>query len=329
MLFQEIEVVQQAPPEVSQTFLGRIIEILNYRFVNQDAFKLSILSILLMVLVLFIAAIVSRYARRLLEKHILKGFHIDAGFQYTLLRLAHYLIIGAGLLYALKVGFSVDLTGIAVMIGFLSVGIGFGLQYISADTLSGFILLFERPIRVGDRLKVEEIEGRVQSIRIRSTTLITNDNITVIVPNSDLVRNKVINWSLSDKVRIRIPVGAAYGSDVDKVTMALIEAARNVKAVLDDPPPGVHFTGFGDSSLEFELLAWINQPHKHPQIRSQIRYQINRLFREQEIEIPFPQRDLHLRSGAIQMSQNGLEVIGEDLAKAVKDDRETVSKSSQ
>jgi small-conductance mechanosensitive channel len=295
-------------PSSFSAIIEKIIHVLNTPFINPQGgqFSVSIMSLFLLVLIIFIATRVSRYVQRFLEKRVLPRLHhIDAGLRYTLLRILHYIIMILATLWAVKLGFSVDLTGIAVILGFLSVGVGFGLQYIASDLASGFILLFERPLRVGDRLKLGDIEGRVDSIRLRSTTLTTNDDVTVIVPNSELVRGKVVNWSYCNRVRIRIPASAAYGSDVRKVTGALISAGKAVDHVLKDPPPKVYLKGFGESAIDFELLAWIDRPHDHQQIRSDINYEIERLFREQEIEIPFPQRDLRLRSGSIEMAQNG------------------------
>src|SRR6185503_25392 len=273
-----LTLLQDAPqPTSASAIIKRIIEVLNTPFINPQGgqFSVSVMSLLLLVLVIVAAVFVSRYSRRFLEKRVLPRFHhIDAGLRYTLLRILHYIIMILAVLWAVKLGFSVDLTGVAVILGFLSVGIGFGLQYIASDLASGFILLFERPLRVGDRLKMGDIEGRVDSIRLRSTTLITNDDITVIVPNSELVRSKVVNWSYSKRVRIRLQAGAAYGSDVHKVTDALIEAGRSVEHVLKDPPPKVYLVGFGDSAINFELLVWIDRPHDHQQIRSYINYEI-------------------------------------------------------
>jgi small-conductance mechanosensitive channel len=300
LLFQES--APSAQQSLGDTIIERIIYYINYPFINQAQFKVSVLSLLFLILSVIVASIFSRYVTRFLEKQVMPRFHLDNGLRYTLLRVIHYVIIVAGALYGLKLGFAIDLTGIAVIVGFLSVGIGFGLQYVASDIISGFILLFERPLRVGDRLKIDDIEGRVAQISLRSTRIVTNDDVHVIVPNSDLVQNKVINWSYSERVRIRIPVGVAYGSDTQKVTDALIEAARAVEKVLSEPAPKVHFKAFGDSSLDFELLVWINLPHNHPQIRSDLNYQIDRLFRLHGIEIPFPQRDLHLRSGEIRIA---------------------------
>lgn len=287
-----------APTPVGDSVLARVIRILNYPFVNQTEFRVSILSLLLLALVVFVAALVSRYIRRLLDKRVLPLMHIEAGLRYTLLRLVHYVVILLGVLYGLKIGFSVDLTSVAVILGFLSVGIGFGLQYIASDIVSGFILLFERPVRVGDRLKLKDgTEGRVENISLRSTIIVTNENMAVIVPNSKLVQNEFVNYSHhAQTVRLNIPVGVAYGSDLDQVSEALLEAARSVDDILTAPNPRVHFAEFGDSSLNLEIRVWINEPHKHPQIRSNINFAIERLFRERNIEIPFPRRDVYLRS---------------------------------
>src|SRR5439155_14415407 len=210
-----------------------------------------------------------------------------------------YLIITLGVLLSLKVAFSLDLTSIAVMFTALSVGIGFGLQYIAADIASGFILLFERPVRVGDRITIGEDEGDVQSINLRTTVVATNDRISIIVPNSRLVSQRLINWSYGDpRARISIPVSVAYGSDIELVTNTLLKAAEDVDNVLRDPAPKVQFLKFGDWSLDFRLLVWTNRPRIHTQIRSDINYRIEKLFRQAKIEIPFPQTEFRLRDGA-------------------------------
>jgi len=296
---------QATAPSVGETLFERIIRYLNYPLIQQQgAFRVSIISLVLLLVVICIAAVISRFVRRFLQDRLLPRFHIDLGLQYTLLRLVHYLIITLGVLYALKIGFSVDLTSVAVIIGFLSVGIGFGLQYIAADMASGFILLFERPVRVNDRVRLEDgIEGRVDRISLRSTVVVTNENMTVIIPNSKLVQNKLVNFSRGLNVRLNIPVGVAYGSDLAKVSEALLEAANSVEEVLTTPEARVHFAGFGESSLDFEVRVWINEPHKHPQIRSNVNFAIENAFRKNNIEIPFPQRDIHIRSESVEGSE--------------------------
>jgi small-conductance mechanosensitive channel len=283
-------IFQEAP---SPTLLGktvqRILELLNYNFVDQPQFKVSVLSLILLVLVLLVATLISRIIRRVLRNRVLTRFHLGIGLEYTLLRLVHYVIVALGLLYAIKVGFSVDLTSVTVILGFLSVGIGFGLRNIAADLASGFILLFERPIRVSDRVKLDDgsIEGRIDRISLRSTIIVTNENMTVIVPNSRLVQSKIVNFSRGGNVRLNIPVGVAYGSDLDKLSEALLEAAKSVDEVLESPAPRVHFAGFGEAALNFEIRVWITQPHKHPQIRSKINFAIDRELRERNIEVGF------------------------------------------
>jgi len=274
---------------------------LTYPLIKQEgSFKVSILSLILLGLIILIAMLVSRYVRRLLQKRVLPRFHVESGLQYTLLRLVHYLIIAIGVLYAMKIGFSVDLTSIAVIVGFLSVGIGFGLQYVAADIASGFILLFERPVRIGDWVELEGgTEGRVQNISLRSTVVVTNENMSVILPNSKLVQNKFVNYSYgSQLVRLNIPVGVADVSDLERVSEALLEAARSVEQVLTEPEPRVHFSGFGDSSFDLQIRVWINEPRDHSTIRSRVNFAVERAFRKYGIRTAMLAREIHVANRA-------------------------------
>lgn len=319
MIFQD----QAAAPSTGNTLFERIFRLLNYPLINQEgAFKVTIISLIMLVLVLAIATMVSRYTRRFLQKRILPKFHIGIGLQYTLLRLVHYVIIGLGVLYALKIGFSIDLTNVAVIVGFLSVGIGFGLQYLAADIASGFILLFERPIRVGDWVRLDDdLEGRVEEISLRSTVVVTNENLAVIVPNSKLVQNRFVNYSYGhSNVRLNIAIGVATGSDLDKVSTALIEAARSVKEVLDSPEPRVHFRRFGDSGLDLEIRVWINEPRNHTTIRSNVYFAIDREFRKYGIEVPNPQRDLYIRSALLKITRDEPGIINLETAHTERND---------
>jgi small-conductance mechanosensitive channel len=275
----------------------------------------SITTVIEGVLIFGVALLLSRTVSAFLQRRIAKRAYLDPGLQYTLGRLAQYLIITLGILLSLKAAFSLDLTSILVFFTAISVGIGFGLQYIAADIASGFILLFERPVRVGDRISIGKEEGDVQSINLRTTVMTTNDRVSVIVPNSHLVREQLINWSYGDpRARMSIHVGVAYGSDVNLVTETLLKATEDVDSVLRDPLPKVQFLKFGDWSLDFRLLVWTNRPRLHAQIRSDINYRIERLFREAGIEIPFPQTELRVREGAVLIdSQGALRVDGEAL----------------
>ena len=251
--------------------------------------------LILLGLIILIATLISRYVRRFLKKRILPRFHIETGLQFTLLRLVHYLIIALGVLYAMKIGFSVDLTSVAVIVGFLSVGIGFGLQYVAADIASGFILLFERPVRIGDWVALEGgTEGRVENISLRSTRIVTNENMSVILPNSKLVQNKFVNYSFgSQLVRLNIPIGVAEESDLDRVSEALLEAARSVEQVLSKPEPRVHFAGHGDSSFNLQIRVWINEPRDHSTIQSHVYFAIERAFQKYGIQSATVKREIH------------------------------------
>jgi potassium efflux system protein len=265
-------------------------------------------------LILALALLVSRTVSKLLQRRIARRAYLDPGLRYAIGRLSQYTIVGLGGLWALKFAFSLDLTSVAVLFTALSVGVGFGLQHIAADIAAGFILLFERPVRVGDRISVGHQEGDVQSINLRTTVMTTNDRVSVIVPNSKLIRDHLINWSYGDpRARISIPVGVAYNSDIDLVTRTLLQAVEGVDNVLPDPSPKVQFLKFGDWSLDFRLLVWTNRPRLHTQIRSDINYRIEKLFREAGIEIPFPQTDLHLREGALHLDR-GDRLIADDMS---------------
>jgi small-conductance mechanosensitive channel len=287
---------------------------LNYPYTIGNL-KGSVTSLIGGALIFAVAIFFSRTVSSILQKRIAKRAFIDQGLQYTIGRLAQYLVITIGILLALSFGVGLDLTSIAVIFTALSVGIGFGLQYIAADIASGFILLFERPVRIGDRISIGKEEGDVQSINLRTTVMTTNDRISVIVPNSQLVREHLINWSYGDpRARLSIPVGVAYGSDINLVTETLLKATEDVDNVLRDPPPKVQFLKFGDWSLDFRLLVWTNRPRIHAQIRSDINYRIERLFREARIEIPFPQTELRVRQGSVVIdSQAGLRIDDETL----------------
>ena len=291
----------------------RIWDFVNYKF-QMGNISVSLSSLLLGLLVIIGTIIVARSVSALIQRRFALRSHLDPGLRYTIARLANYFLLVIGFLIALKQAFNVDLTSIAVVFTALSLGIGFGLQYIAADIASGFILLFERPIRIGDRITIGEDEGDVQSINLRTTLVTTNDRMSIIVPNSRLVSQRVINWSYGDpRARIAIPVGVAYHSDVELVTSTLVLAAEGVDNVLSDPTPKVQFLRFGDYSLDFRLLVWTRQPRRHPQIKSDINYRIEKLFRERGIEIPYPVQDLRL-TGLPMIGDRNADLIGDDSA---------------
>jgi len=275
--------------------LGRIWSYLTQEF-TFGRITVSVSSVITGLIILVFTLFLARASTALIERRIASRHHIDPGLRYTICRLAKYLVITIGTLVALHQAFNLDLTSIAVIFTALSVGIGFGLQYIASDIASGFILLFERPIRIGDRITIADDEGDVQSINLRTTVVLTNDRIAIIVPNSKLVSQRVVNWSYGDpRARIAIPIGVADDSDIDLVTNTLIESAKDVDNVLTDPQPRVQFLKFGDYSLDFRLLVWTNEPRRNIQIRSDINYRIARLFRQRSIRIPYPTQEFLLK----------------------------------
>lgn len=256
----------------------------------------TILSIIIFAAILIAFLILSRMFRRGLELKILSRLQIDTGTRYTLSRLIHYFIMVVGAIVAFQV-VGIDLGGLAVVFGLLSVGIGFGLQNVTSNFIAGLILLLERPIKVGDRVTIGDTVGYVSAINIRSTMITSLNNISIIVPNSEFVSSRVVNWSHGDpRVRLDIAVGVSYNSDLDTVMQALQEVALENPKILEEPKPEVLLSGFGDSSWNMELRVWLRGPEQYFRIRSEVNTAIVRKFREYKIEIPFPQRDLHIRS---------------------------------
>jgi len=253
-------------------------------------------AIFVFLFILLIIVVFSRlFARKLIDR-ILIRLQIEEGTRYTFRRVVELTFILIGAIIAFQ-SIGINLSGLAVIFGLLSVGIGFGLQNITSNFVAGLILLFERPIKVGDRVTVGGIEGDVIEINIRSTTIRSLNNIDIIVPNSEFVSSQVVNWSHGDrKIRLDIEVGVSYNSDLETVLRSLKEVALENQEILRDPVPDVHLREFGDSSWNMKLRVWIDNPKRHPVVRSEINCAIVQKFRENGVEIPFPQRDFHLRS---------------------------------
>ncbi len=267
-------------------------------------FSITPLRIALGILVIIIGWVVSRWLGRLLGRRASTG-RLDSGARYSLERLLHYAFITISLVIAMTV-VGVDLRSMAVVAGALGIGVGLGLQSITANFVSGLILLFERPIRPGDRVSLGTSEheatgavnGYVRAIRLRSTTIQTPDNILLIVPNADLVGRTIVNWSHGDpKMRIRLSVAVAYASDLDKVREVMFAAANAHPATMKEPHPEVRLINTADSALEFQLLVWIPDPRERGRIESDLRLDIVKRFRSAGVSIPFPQREVRLLGG--------------------------------
>jgi small-conductance mechanosensitive channel len=240
--------------------------------------------------------VVSSAVQVLLLEEIFPKRHVEPGVGLAISRLIQYVLILIGFLLALiALGFT--FTNLAILGGAIGVGIGFGLQSIVNNFASGIILLFERPIRVGDMIQLGDLPCTVKKMGLRSTVVQSRDDADIVIPNSDLVTNQVTNWTLSGRsMRLRIQVGVAYGSDVTLVMRILKEIAERNLSVLSDPAPTTIFLGFGNSSLDFELRVRIKDFLYRRRIQTELNQDIDRRFRSEGIEIPFPQRDLHVRS---------------------------------
>jgi len=276
--------------------MNEIKDVLYYPLFTINQTPISLISILLFGFILIGFVLAARLLKTRLLSKILTKFKIEEGMQFTLTKISQYIVVFIGAIVALQF-IGIDLTGLAVVLGFLSVGIGFGLQNVTSNFIAGIILLFERPIKIGDRVTVGDTEGDVTHINIRSTTIRSLNNIAYIVPNSEFISTTVINWSHGDtKLRVDLDIGVSYNSDLDLVIKVLKDTAIENKDVLPKPEPEVHFREFGDSSWNMKLRVWVDNPKKHYYVRSDLNCAIVRAFRKNNIEIPFPQRDLHLRS---------------------------------
>jgi potassium-dependent mechanosensitive channel len=239
---------------------------------------------------------VSWRLRTAVRSEVARRVDFDRGVGDSINRLLHYSLITVGVFVALS-AIGVQLQNFAIIAGALGIGIGFGLQNVVNNFVSGLILLFERPVRVGDTVVLDGEWGTIRKIGLRSTIMLTFDQSEMIVPNADLVSEKVTNWTLSNPIaRMIMPVGVAYGSDITNVLDILREAGRAHESVLDEPEPMALFVGFGDSSLDFELRVWVREIRLRLEVRSVVLTEVERRLTEAGIEIPFPQRDMHVRS---------------------------------
>lgn len=280
-------------------FIKRLKFILETKLFSIGQTEITPLVLFEFVLLIIIFSVLSKILRRLIRKRILTRLKLADGTQFAILRLLHFTIMLIGILIAFN-SIGINFTSLTVTFGVLGVGIAFGLQNITSNFISGIILLFERHVNVGDYVTVQDtsgeiVIGQVKSINIRATKIVTVDNVTLIVPNSQFIQNTVTNWSVSDpKIRISINVGVAYGSNTELVTKLLLKAAEDHEYILKEPAPIVIFENFGESSLNFRLSVWIQHPIYRIKVTSDLHYAIDNLFRENSITIPFPQRDVHI-----------------------------------
>jgi potassium efflux system protein len=264
----------------------------------------SALDVLELPAVLAVLWVVASGLARVLKSHILRSTGLERGAQDAVALLARYTLVFLGAIVILQI-WGIDVRSLALVASVLGVGIGFGLQHIANNFVSGLVVSLERPIQPGDFVKVGEWMGTVERIGPRHTEIRTLDNISILVPNSRFLETEVINWTHGDPVsRLHVPVGVAYGSNTARVRVALLEAARSHPEVLRDPRPRVEFRGFGDSALNFELQVWTRDPRTQFRLISDLNYRVEASLRHYGIHVPFPQRDLHLRSPQLEQLLN-------------------------
>jgi small-conductance mechanosensitive channel len=275
-------------------FVGKL-----FKFkISVGSFSISPLGIVPVLVAVWLTFKISKLVRFILESDVMPRVELPRGVPSTISKITHYIILLIGFFVVVAM-LGLDFGKLAIILGALSVGIGFGLQNVVNNFISGLILLFERPIKEGDRIDLGTTSGVVRKIGMRASVVETWQGADVIVPNATLVSSELVNWTLQDEVRrIDIQVGAAYGTDPERVLTLLLEVARQHPDVLADPKPFAMFVRFGANSLDFELRAWAGVDFLR--VGSELRVAVSRALREAGIEIPFPQVDLHLRSGFLE-----------------------------
>jgi small-conductance mechanosensitive channel len=291
--------------ESLQNWLGRIRGVLDFPILKLGETQITVWTVICFIVLLIALFYFAGKVRKILVNRVLTRSRLDLGAQQAVGSITRYVVLLVGLVIILQT-VGINLTTLNVVAGAVGIGIGFGLQNIASNFVSGLIILFERPIKIGDRIEVGGVEGDVVSVGARSTTVVTNDNIAIIVPNSKVVTENVINWSYTDPtVRFKIPISVGYGSDVRLVEKLLLEVAKESPDVLEDPAPGVRFLAFGSSGLNFELRAWSRSlVHRKGKFISGLNFAIHDKFRQHQIEIPYPQLDLRIRDGSLEVKQS-------------------------
>ena len=284
------------------TVLDRTRDVLSRTIFTLNGTPVTAVSLLALLVAIALTIALARVLGRLLLRRVLRRSEMDEGIAYSITRATEYAIVAVGLMISLQL-IGLDLTALGLVFGLLSLGLGFGLQNLTANFVSGLILLIERPVKLGDRVQIGEAEGDVIAINMRATVVRGLDHVSLIVPNADLISHTVVNWShLDRRIRLSVPVGVSYRSDVDVVIETLLTVARTHPQVLGDPPAHVRLVEFGDSAWNMELLVWLPDAIRYRDVRSELNIAIVRAFREHGIEIPYPQRDVHLPGRSVDIT---------------------------
>lgn len=282
--------------EQFEHIIDQIIDFFNLTLFTLGKTHVSVWTIVYVVAVSILLFWLTGKLNKFLVYRVMAKSKIDIGTRAALGSFIRYFVLTIGFIILLQTA-GINLSSLTVLLGALGVGIGFGLQTITNNLISGLIIFLERPIKVGDRIEVADVEGNVTDISMRATEILTNDNISIIVPNSEFISKTVINWSHSDRnVRFNFPVAVSYKEDADQVRDVLKEVAMSEDGVLKDPPPDVLIKEFSDSAITFNLRVWTKDLTDRPGVlKSRLYYAITRSFREHGIEFPYPQRDLHIK----------------------------------
>lgn len=272
-----------------------IFDILNYKLFTIKNINFHVETVLYILVLMILVVWVSGRFKNWLVKRIFPRFEIEYGVSIAIAQMLRYLIVTIGFLVIVQSS-GIDLSSFVVVAGALGIGVGLGLQNAITEFVAGIIIMFERPIKVGDRIVVDGIEGSVMKIAPRATVIQSNDNVSIIVPNSKFISSNVTNWTYSDKkVRIHNPVGVSYGSNPEEVERLLMEVAEAHPGVLKDPAPKVLFKEFGASSINFDLMVWTEDyMSRAGLLRSELNFAMWRKLKENGIEIPFQQLDVRL-----------------------------------
>lgn len=273
----------------------KIRTILDFTLFTLGKSPVTVMSMLILVLSTFLLIVLTKLVQRWVVHKLLGKSTIELGVRDTVASLVRYIILMLGFIVIFQSA-GLDLSAFSILFGALCVGIGFGLQSLTNNLVSGLVILVERPIKLGDRVEVGNVKGDVTNISMRATTIRTNSNISVIVPNTEFVTSTVINWSHDDSnVRVLIPVGVSYKEDPARIRDILLDIAKKESGILAKPEPAVLFDSYGDSALNFNLSVWTQQYTSTPALlRSRLYYAIFDRFRSEGVEIPFPQRDIHI-----------------------------------
>ncbi|MBU1665453.1 MAG: mechanosensitive ion channel [Gammaproteobacteria bacterium] len=276
-------------------WLPTVLEALDAIALQVGTVRISLLETIKLVLAVALTWILALWLARMIELRLSRTDYVNPGMQVALVKLSKFALLTLASLLALEAA-GIDLTALAVFGGALGVGLGFGLQRIASNFISGFIVLFDRSIRPGDVITIGDKFGWVQELRARYIVVRDRDGVERLIPNETLITNEVINWSYTDcNVRLKIPVSISYNNDPEQAMALLQQAVIGVPRVLADPAPAARLLAFGDNGIELELRIWINDPQQGLMgVRSDVYVQIWRLFKAAGIVIPFPQRDLHL-----------------------------------